>query len=410
MRLLKVQSVENITKILTEKFSEKQRTTKINVLKANSYYLAEDIKSNINVPQFNKSRVDGYAVLSKDCKVASEASPILLELIGSLNIGEENNIVLKENQCMYIPTGGMLPENADAMVMIEHTEKFSENLIGMTKSTTLGQNITLIGDDVKKDTIIAKKGTVINSRLISVLVSLGVFEITVFLKPKVFILSSGDELIDCNDNLKIGQTREINSIYIDNCLKNYNFEIVGKQLIKDDRELYKNTLLEAINLYSPDIIITSGGSSKGDKDYTVSVFEELTNNVFCEGIGIKPGKPTILADCEEQMFIGLPGHPVSSYMVLHHVILNSYFNSIDHNNSKTTFAKIKHNIANNQGRQNLILVQLVKEANEYFAIPMYYNSTNIFSLAVADGYFVIDENTEGVKENEIVEVYLFNEK
>lgn len=406
MRLFKVKTVNSIRKILTEKFPKILKVETVNIINSSNYFLAEDIFSSINVPLFNKSRVDGYAVFYEDCKIASEASPSLLNYVGQLNIGEENKIVLKENECMYIPTGGMLPENANAMVMIEYTETITDTMISINKSVTKNENITFVGDDIKKDSLVAKKGTLIDGRLIAVLASLGILQVKVFKKPTVFILSSGDELVSMEELICIGQTREINSMLIEDLVKKYNFTVLEKKLIKDDKQEYKKALQYAIDKYKPDIIITSGGSSKGDKDYTVPVFEELSDNVFCEGIGLKPGKPTILAEKENMLFLGLPGHPVSSYMVLRHIILESFMSTIGYNNNKFVFAKLLHNVANNQGREKIMFVKIVIKDNEFYAEPIYYSSTNIGVLSYADGYFSMSETLEGVFKGDMVEVYL----
>ncbi len=407
MRLLKVEKVKDIKQKLSNEFENIQKMKKVNLLESKGYYIAEDICSPSNVPEFNKSRVDGYAVKFKDCKIASESSPCILNLVGSLNIGEENKVKLGDNECMYIPTGGMIPLNADAMVMIEHSEKISDSMITINKSATLNQNITFVGDDVKQGSIILEKGTRINERVIGLLGSLGITEVNVYKKLKVYILSSGDELVSIDSEITMGQTRDINSVYCKNTLQSYNFEVVKTDLIKDDKDLYITTLKSALETYKPDIIITSGGSSKGDKDFTIDVFTELSDNVFCEGIAIKPGKPTILASNENTLFIGLPGHPVSSYLVLKSIILESYLTSMGNYARNVVLGNLKHNVANSQGREILMLCKIYMEDGKNIVEPIYYSSTNIGVLAYADGYFAIGANTEGFLENEVVEVVRF---
>ncbi len=407
MKLLNVQKVEDVTNNLKIEFEKLIKVESLCTIDAMGYYLAEDVFSPINVPEFNKSRVDGYAVLNKDCKIASESSPAILNYIGELNIGTENNILLKTDECMYIPTGGMLPKNADAMIMIENTEVLNDDMIIINKSSVKNGNITFEGDDVKKNSLVLKKGTLIDERAIGVLCSMGILEIKVYKKMKVFILSTGDELINVNETPKIGQVRDINSIYCKNALLKNNFEVIGVDMIKDDKELYKEKILNIMDNTDVDLIITSGGSSKGVKDFTIDVFKEITGEVFCEGIGIKPGKPTILAKNDKTLFIGLPGHPVSSYMVLNHIILNSYFKALNVLKKNKIIGKIKHNVANSQGRDMLYLCKVLKENNEHIVEPIYYNSTNIGILSQADGYFVIKETMEGIEKDDKVEVHLF---
>ncbi len=408
VKLLHVQKMEQIKLTLENKFDKILKTEVVDVNQSLNFYIAEDVYTVENVPSFNKSRVDGYAVKFNDCKVASESSPTMLKYIGELNIGDENNTTLNNNECMYIPTGAMLPLNADAMVMIEHTEKLGTDYIFVNKSVKLNQYITFIGDDVKENTLLIKKGVKIDERVMAVLNSQGISKVKVYNKLKVCILSSGDELVEPNtSSISIGQTREINSVYCSNALKNENFDILAIDLIKDDKQLYKATLEKMQTDYNPDIILTSGGSSKGDKDFTVQVFEELTNNVFCEGILLKPGKPTILANTESTLFLGLPGHPVSSYLVLKHLVLESYYNAIGYKNKNKVYGELSENVPNSVGRENIVLCNIEVQNHEVSVTPVYYSSSNIGVLSQVDGYFILGENLEGKDKGQKVEVNLF---
>ncbi len=408
VKLLHVQRMEQIKLTLEDKIKNLLKCETINVSEALNFYIAKDVYTVENVPSFNKSRVDGYAVKFNDCKVASESSPCMLNYIGELHIGNENNTTLNDNECMYIPTGAMLPLNADAMVMIEHTEKLGKNHVFVNKAVKLNQYITFIGDDVKENTLLIKKGTLIDERVMAVLNSQGIITVEVYSKPKVCILSSGDELVEASvNNISVGQTREINSSYCANALKNANFEVLTIKLIHDDKKLYKETIEKMLLEYKPEIILTSGGSSKGDKDFTVQVFVELTNNVFCEGILLKPGKPTILANTEETLFVGLPGHPVSSYLVLKHLMLESFYNAIGYVNKNKVYGELVENVSNSVGRENIVLCKFEVENNEVKVTPVYYSSSNIGVLSQVDGYFVIGENVEGKDKGQKVEVNLF---
>ncbi len=407
MKLLNVQKVDDIKEKLVNKIDNILKIIDVDTLNGVDYHLAKDIYSNCNVPAFNKSRVDGYAVLYDDCKISSESSPSIFNYVGEQNIGEENITILKSNECMYVPTGGMIPANAEAMIMIENTEKLGTDIITINKSAVKNENITFVGDDIKKNSLIFKRGTIVDERVLGNLCSLGITKVKVYDKPKVFIISSGDELVLYDELPNMGQTREVNSIYIKNTLQKFNFNVLGTMLIEDNKGVYKKTIIDIVHKYKPDIILTSGGSSKGDKDYTCQVFEEITNNVFCEGIGIKPGKPTILAEKNNTLFIGLPGHPVSAYLVLIHVIINSFFKSVGFFKKRIIVGKLDQNIVNKNGNEMLYLAKLYLINGEYMVEPIYYNSTNIGVLSWADGYFVIDENTEGLVENSKVEVYLF---
>ncbi len=402
MKLLKLMEVNDAKDALNKEFKSILREIDIEIEDSLDYVLCRDIVSSENVPNFRKSTVDGYAIKSKDSAGASETIQVPFTLVGELHISTVNEIILNDEECMYIPTGGMVPSNADCVIKIEEVEKI-DDMIMIGKSGYSGENIVDIGEDLKKGICVLKKGTKLDERSIGVLASLGICKVPVYDKLKAMIVSSGDEIIDVRDTVSIAKNRDVNSYYIRSILKKNNFEIVATKLIKDDLDLYYKTLTEA----EADIYITSGGSSKGKYDFTYDVFEKITNGgVFCHGISIKPGKPTILATDNNKMYIGLPGHPLSAYFVLQELFINSYNSAIGYNASNIIRGKLKTNIAGNDGKRTIVLAKIEYD-NGYYVTPVQFRSTSIVTLPDVDGYFVIKEGLEGFNKDAEVEVIKF---
>ncbi len=402
MKLLKLMDVKEAKYALKEQFEKLLKKVNIDIEKSLGYVLCKDIISEENVPNFRKSTVDGYAIKSNETIGASENMPIPFTLKGELEISSINDILLNNEECMYIPTGGMVPNNADAVVKIEQTERI-DDLIMISKSCYSGENIIEVGEDLKKGTCVLKKGTKLDERSIGVLASLGIYEVPVYDRLRVMIISSGDELIDVRDKVSIAKNRDVNTYYIKNLLMKNNFEIVGSKLIRDNADLYYNTLTET----EADIYVTSGGSSKGKYDFTYDVFEKITNGgVFCHGISIKPGKPTILASNNNKLYIGLPGHPLSAYFVLQELFIGSFNSVIGYNYNNTIKGKLKSNIAGIDGKRTIMLAK-IEYSDGYYVVPIPFKSSSIVTLPDVDGYFIIREGLEGFNKNTEVEVIKF---
>lgn len=362
------------------------------------YVISKDIQSIEDVPAFNKSTVDGYACKYEDILLASEQSPSFLEVVGKVEMGTVSNQVLKEGQAIYVPTGGSVPEGADCMVMIEHTD-ILQNQVLIYKKSSKYNNIVLIGQDIQKDTPFIKKYTKVTSSVIGALFSQNVKEIEVF-KPFDFtVISTGDEITG-NDVILHGEVRDINTHTVSSYIKERRHNVVHKVIIQDDFNQYKDEVIKGFE--SSDIVITSGGSSVGDKDYTINVLEDIGADVLLHGLSIKPGKPTILATYKGKLFIGLPGHPLSSYVVMHFIvgeILRHIYNQQLYKHYIEL--PLSENVHNNSGR---MLVQLVKIENNQ-AIPLYYKSAMINVMQSAYGYILIDKNSEGLYKGDTVKIY-----
>lgn len=407
MEFFNVMSVDEVKNILVNNFKNiKIETEKVSILDSYERVLSKDIASQINVPDFNRSTVDGYAIKSNDSHGCSDCMPTFLDVIGEVNMGEAINLDIKNGQCMYVPTGGMIPKNADSVIMIEHVEKLDETTIAIHKPSSTGENVVYKGDDIKEEQVVLKRGKKINSQDIGVLAALGAYEIEVYKPIKFTVISTGDEIIDLDESLEFGKIRDINGYAICSLIKKLGGSVVKKAIVKDNYELLKEEVSNAIK--NSDIVLLSGGSSVGTRDYTHDVINSFDGQgVLVHGVALKPGKPTIIGECENKAVIGLPGHPVSAIIVFKIFIEYLTKQILDITEIKyTVAAKINTNIHSSPGKKTYQMVILEEIDNKYYATPIFGKSSMITLLSKACGYVIIDEDCEGLYKEQEVKVHL----
>lgn len=368
----------------------------------------EDIVSQINVPNFRRSTVDGYAVNSKDIAGASESMPAMMNYKGEVFMGKIPEVNMNfPGDCVYVPTGGMIPEGADSVVMVEYTERVHEDTVLINKATAYGEKVVEIGEDIAKEEVIIKKGERLRPYEIGVLSSLGITKVPVCRKPKVAIISTGDEIVDPNKELKLGQIRDINSYLLQASIIEDGAIPINYGIIRDDFNLLKNTVEKAIE--DTDIVLISGGSSVGKKDVTIDVINSLGDpGVFVHGIAIKPGKPTIIGNVKDKIVFGLPGHPLSAAIV-YKIIAKHYIDKIAGAKEEVfpIICKFNINYHSAKGREEYLPVTLNWQENEIIASPIFSKSGLISGFSKAYGFIKIDKNLEGIKKDEKVFVYRF---
>ncbi len=399
MRLYDVHTLEETQEKINEYFKDYE-IEKISIDDALGRVLADTVISNISVPSFRRSTVDGYSVISKETNGASDTMPILLKNIGKVEMGKSADLSIKDDEAIYVPTGGMIPEGADSMVMVEYTEDFSSDTIAVLKQALPFEHIVRVADDIKNNQTILNKGIKISSRHIGVLAATGNFYVNVYKKLRVSIISTGDELITSRKDLCLGEVFDINTHTLKNMSKTFGFDVLNTYVLKDDKELIKNTVKECV--LSSDITLISGGSSVGDKDYTADIIDELANEdegVIVHGLAIKPGKPTIVGVVDKKLVLGLPGHPVSA-MIVYDQIIRMY---TDIEKPKTLKGKLSQNIHAAPGKETFIMVEVKDKI-----IPVQGKSGMITLMSNADGFIRIGANDEGLNEGEDVTVYLFD--
>lgn len=409
MEMFKVHSVKAARGKLIENFKDfKCEVEEIEILEAEARILSEDIHSKLNVPHFRRSTVDGYAVISKDTYGASESLPMFLEVLGEVEMGKAADMKVTTDKAVYVPTGGMIPEGADAVVMVEYVEKLDDTNITISRPAVLKENIIDVGDDIKENQKILSKGIRLRPQDIGVLSSIGVYKVKVFKMPSISIISTGDEVIDPKEELQLGKIKDINTYTLSAMAREIGLNIVERRVVKDNKELLKNTLKECIE--KSDMVMLSGGSSVGTKDITKIVINEMGEpGVFVHGVAMKPGKPTILAKVYNKPLFGLPGQPASAmiaFKVFVEYFIKNIFN-LDEYEDRFVEASMTTNIHSAPGKETYQMVYLEKEDGEYKARPVYGKSGMITLMSKAKGYIKIDEDKEGIKEGEKIRVNLF---
>jgi len=405
MELFNVVSIEEVKQIIEKSFSYEIGCEKVNILQSVGRICFQDVLAECNIPEFKRSTVDGFAVSSKDVSGSSEVMPSLLELKGEIFMGKIPPSDIIRGECLYIPTGGMLPEHADSVVMVEYSHKIDENTVLIYSPVAMGDNVIQVGEDVNTQDIVIKKGEKLRPYEIGVLASIGISEVTVYKKPKVAIISTGDEVVPCEVKPTLGEIRDINTYLLSSLLIDDGIEPVSYGIIKDDYDHLKSTVDKAFS--ECDLVLISGGSSVGKKDQTLKVMSSYVDGeVLVHGIAVKPGKPTIIGKHKEKIIFGLPGHPLACSIV-YKILVKNYIDSLTFQSEKIygTNAIMSLNYHKAKGREEYLPVELETIENRVIAKPVFGKSGLISVFSKAWGYIKIEKNEEGVREGQVVEVY-----
>lgn len=407
MELLKVDTLESAREKLVDVMQgKKTKKIRLSLIKALGHILAQDVIAKEPVPSFRRSMVDGYAVVSGDTTGASEGMPVLLEIVEEVSMGIPSRCFIKAGTCGYVPTGGMIPEGADAMVMEEYCELFDENHLAIYCPVAYGKNVVSRGEDIRHGELVIKKGTKLRPQEIGVLASLGLLEVMVYEPWTITIISTGDELVHPSVQPEPGEIRDINSYALSAQAKTYGLKVQNIMVYKDDKEPLKEMVMQSMK--TSDLVILSGGSSKGKKDATSQIIDEVTNgHSMIHGLALKPGKPSIFGydQSTTTLVAGLPGHPVAAMLVFELLVVWLYKHMTSQKKGQSLFARMTVNLAGAPGRTTCQLVRLIKKEEEYYAEPVHGKSGLITTLTRADGYLLIGQNQEGLKKDERVEVF-----
>ncbi|BCS81685.1 molybdopterin molybdotransferase MoeA [Anaerocellum diazotrophicum] len=365
---------------------------------------AQDIIADIDVPHFDKSTVDGYALRCEETFEANDEAPAMFEIIGEVKTGEVPDFQIQKRQAARIFTGGYVPQNANSIVMLENTIE-EDGKLYVFKPVRPSENIIKKGEDIKKGNVVIKKYQKLEPVQIGVLAAIGRKEIEVFKKIRVGIISTGDEIISPDEKLDSAKIYDVNSFTLfTSCYREYALpKMYG--IVKDDFEALKDILYKA--LQENDIVLISGGSSVGTYDNTLKAIESLKDSkVLVDGVSIKPGKPTIVAKVGTKAVFGLPGHPVSCLFIFNFFV-KKLMDIILHqqDTSRKVFAKMKTSIATSSGRTEFMFVKL-HFGDEILAEPLYGKSGSINLLNNASGYIRVDATKTGIRAGDIVEVIL----
>jgi molybdenum cofactor synthesis domain-containing protein len=408
MKFLKTIRVEELKQILDEipRITLGEETIDLDL--AFGRILSEDIISAIDVPHFRKSRMDGYAVVAEDTFTADENNSIPLELIETIQAGDKPQKEIKKGQCSYVATGAAIPKGANGVVMVEYTEK-QDNTIHISQAVTPDTYIVKIGHDVAKGGIIVPKNSTITLPTIGILASCGIKKVKVYKKPIVSLISTGNELVPLDiDHLEMGKIYDVNSHVLKKAIENTGCEVQFFGIIKDDLDNLKNTFDKAFN--SSDIIILSGGTSKGEGDLGPQILENHEGlEIFIHGVRIKPGKPLIFAKIKSKDIFILPGYPTSA-LSCYYVFIENFLRKMSGHPPKEKDSKefeTAERIYSTVGRHEFKPIKIKELEGVKKIVPIQTGSEAISTLFYADGYIEIEELESIIEKGETRTVYFF---
>jgi len=387
-------------------------TEEIPTVRARARVLADELRSAVDLPHFHRAAMDGYAVIAKDTFGASQSLPAYLKLAGVVEMGKEAAQPLTPGTAMRISTGGMMPPNADSVVMVEYTDETDAGLVEIHRGVSPWQNVIQIGDDIKKGELVFPRGRRLRAHDLGALTGVGIASIPVFKKPRIALISTGDEIVDVESEPRPGQVRNINQHSLAGLIEECGGELKDWGVIRDDRTALRDAIAGALEW--SDLVLLSGGSSMGAKDIALETILSFPDAQFVfHGISIAPGKPTIFAKACGKPVLGLPGYPVSA-LVIFDLFAAPLIRRLGGENldvlekfSRSVRAVLKTNVASQIGREDYVRVVLERSPAGLLAAPLPSKSGAIFTLVKADGMVRVDMNQDGLEQGEEVEVILF---
>ncbi len=382
-----------------------RKSVRVRIDEALGRVVAQEVVASDDIPPFARSLVDGFAVRVKDVYGAKETTPALLVARGEVRVGEETTLSIGPGEAVYVATGAMLPQGADGVVMQEQTRQTAHD-IEVTKAVHKDENICFQGEDIRKGSTVLTPGKRLSAFDIGVLAALGIDEIVVYALPEVALISSGDEIVPVDVLPPPGKVRDINRHTISNLLNPAGCSVHFIGIAKDTLDDVSAKLQEARGF---DLIILSGGSSKGQSDFVTAAVERLGGRILFHGINVRPGKPTIFGTLWGKPVFGLPGHPVScSLIVLRFVlpIVNALRGETEAE-EQTVKGRLETNVPSSYGIEEYVRVKLSSVEGNCMVAPLYAKSSVISMLARADGYIIVPEGREGLEPGEEVEVHTF---
>ncbi|MFW9817521.1 MAG: gephyrin-like molybdotransferase Glp [Candidatus Thorarchaeota archaeon] len=379
---------------------EIDRIESISVSDAVGRVLAEEIIADRSVPPFDRSAMDGYAVVAEDTFNA-EDEEVLLEVDGVIHAGEVSDLTVRRGHCIQIATGSPKPDGADAVVMVEFTEK-RESKVLITKPVYPGANISKMGEDIKEGDVVLQEGIHLTPSKIGTITALGNNSVKVYERPRVSVISTGTEIVQPGEPLEPGQIYDVNSFTLEAILKKNGALVERLPIISDDSQL----LVEGIKRgLESDIVVLSGGSSVGEKDLLAGIVEDLGQVLF-HGVQIKPGKPTLFGVIDGTPIFGMPGFPTSCLSNAHIFLVPAIrkMARLPSGTERVVRAKMGKRMVSSSGRKQFLTVRLDKG----IAYPVFKHSGAITSMAQADGYIMLPVNLDVIEENEEIEVTLLD--
>jgi molybdopterin molybdotransferase len=368
--------------------------------------LAFDLIATDDIPNADKSAVDGYALQARDTFSASSISPTLLGLRSKI-LGSQ--LIVGRGEAVYVHTGAPLPRGSDAVVMIEFTEKVGPDTIEVYKAVAPGEDVSWKGEDVRKGEVVLREGTRLRPQDLGMLAALGLPSVQVYRKPLVGIISTGSELVSLNSEKRLDRVVDVNSIILSAMVAGCGGRSLPMGIVKDEFHEIKSRISEGLE--KSDLLILSGGTSEGLADLTVKAIDSLGKpGVVVHGIAMRPGRPTALACLQGKPVISLSGYPVAAMMGFYLFVkplLAKMLRTTDPLEPEVR-ARVTRRIASAPGLRSFVRVAVSKSGDDYIADPVRTTGSGILSSMIkANGLIVIPEDVEGVDENDEVDVKLF---
>ena len=381
--------------------------------KASGRVLSTDVTSPCDVPHFNRAMMDGYAVRAEDLSRASAETPATLTVTGRVEMGQPAGCAMKSATAVEVGTGAALPDGADAVVMLEYTEQLKENVIMVSRPVARYENIMRVGWDFAKGETLFRAGKRMAAKDIAALLTAGVTEVEVFKKPVATLISTGNELVAYDREPAVGQIRESNIAVLAALLEQDGGVPVTAGIVRDDLDKLKDAVERGVS--SSDMVLISGGSSVGARDVTLAALESFEKSrILVHGVSVRPGKPTIVARINGKPVIGVPGHPVSS-VISYGVVVKPVLDQLAGcrremvvgRSGSVVRATLSERVPALTGRDEYIRVKLERGVHGLLAVPLGRSSGAVSTLSKADGWILVDMNSEGIEAGEDVEVTLF---
>ena len=361
----------------------------------------EDVYSPDCFPIYTRSTMDGFAVRCEDVYCCGANMPAFLRIVGKVEMGERPDFQINNGEAAAIATGGLMPDGANAVVMMENVDVLSDQ-IAVYSPVKMWENVVIRGEEIEKGDVIAKMGDVVSPLTVGVFASVGVEKVKVFDTVRVAVISTGDELVDIGERVENGKIRDVNSSLLRAILSARSYSVVFSTRIPDDEKMLDDALQKA--LLSADWIMISGGSSIGAKDMTERVLSK--GEILLHGLALKPGKPTLIAKFGDKTVFGLPGNPFAAACVFQSVC-DAAVRKARNEADEYIYAFAKTNFPSSPGRASLQAVRVEFDGEKYVAEPVFLKSAHLYSALKADGFAVLPESAEGIYAGDRLKIYPF---
>lgn len=382
--------------------------SEVDILDSLGYVLAEEVVSNIDLPSFNNSAMDGYAVLVQDTRGASSENPIGLKVVDSIPAGTVSKKVVRSGTVMEIMTGAQVPEGADAVVQVEDT-KIQGETVYILREARVNQNIRPIGESVNNGETVLKAGCLIRPAEVGILASLGMSKVKVFQRPRVAVLTTGDELVEVDEPLEPGKIRNSNSYFLYAQVLACGAEPIRLGIVRDNKKEMRSRIEEGLKI--ADLVLTTGGVSVGEYDVVKDVLAEMGANLRFWKVAQKPGKPLAFWTLNGKLVFGLPGNPVAAMVSFEEYVrpaLLKMMGKINLDRPEIT-AYLTQELKKRPGRVHFIRVKVENRDGRYYAASTGAQGSGILkSMVLANGLAVIPDEAENLKPGDPIKVQLID--